>query len=287
MGKDAPSPPSIPSAGENLASTIELLLERGPEIRGLGFLDVLANLETLAQLAPAQAGVQLGFESEFGPQFRAAETQAGLETLMGQLSNVATISPLLQAAQQAAGPTTEAVRGTLGSQILTELQAGAGLDPGLRGEIEQAVRSAQTARGISFGAAPVAAEAFTLGSAGQQLRRQRQQAATQFLNTQASTQVSPFSLVAGAAARPLAQPQLPGGILPSVSGLIPNILTGERETGLLQAQQGFNLQQLNQPGGIGGALSGGLGAAGAAAAIPALAPFALPFAVLGATLGAR
>jgi len=287
MGKSkAPSPPVIPTSGEELAGVIDVLTERLPELQALQVADIIQNLAQQAQFVPAFAGLQLAQEAQLGGLQRAAQSEASRQSLAGQLFNIGALTPGIRQAEAFAFPETEALRTELGRQIGGELQAGAALDPELRREFQQQVRSAQTARGISFGAAPIAEEALFVGGRAAQLRRQRQEAAQNLIRLNAATQVSPFQFAAGFGGAPgapgaqLGQQQIPtGGI---AQQFLPQLQQQEAQRGLLRAQQGFNAAQL-APGGFlgqGGSLAGGAGlgavagAAGAGFPVIALASLA-------------
>lgn len=60
-------------------------------------------------------------------------------------------------------PNRTAIRDAQSSAILSDLQGGYGLPPGLARETEQSIRGAQAARGNSYGNAPISAEALYKG----------------------------------------------------------------------------------------------------------------------------
>ena len=265
----APKVPSIPTSGETLESVINVLSERLPELQSLQVADALQSLFLQQTFDPAQAELGLAQEARFGAPIRAAQAEATRQTAAGQIFNVASISPSLRQAEAIASPETEAIRGELTSQIGSELAAGTQLDPQLRRELQQQVRAAQTARGISFGAAPVAEEALFVGSRALQLRQQRQAAASNLIRLNAATQVSPFSLLGGGGAAPGAPgalgapqaPQAPGGGI--AQQFLPQLFGAEQQSGLLQSQLSFNAAQLAPTGvlGFGGSPAGAVGGA--------------------------
>jgi hypothetical protein len=75
------------------------------------------------------------------------------------------------------------VRNALGSQVEQGLKDGYSLGDGLSDQVEQDARAAQSARGNWYGPAPTADEAFQKASARINLYNQRQQAATNFLQS--------------------------------------------------------------------------------------------------------
>ena len=264
-GSSSPDQPAPISAGQNFGEAINVLLERGGELRNLAFLDQLGQIEQLRRLAPALANVNLDFESQFGPALRAQASEAQRQTRAGDIYNVASLSPGIRQAEAIADPMSAQIRNTLGQQTISELNAGASLDPGLRREVEQAIRGAQTARGITRGSAPVAAEAFSIGSRGEQLRRNRQQAASNFLGLQQSTQVNPFAFVAGQPVQQ-AQPQSlgQGQTLNSLPGLI----GATTDANNMNSQLAFNASQVGGGNGMVGALGGAAAGAYVGSTIP-------------------
>lgn len=93
----------------------------------------------------------LNLYREFAPQYAAINTKA----------------------LEKSDPQFTAGRKQLYGVVSNDLSAGAGLTPEMQGQIEQSVRGAQTARGNVLGNAPVAAEGFTTGAAGEALKEQR------------------------------------------------------------------------------------------------------------------
>lgn len=70
-------------------------------------------------------------------------------------------------------PEMTALLGELNTQAQSELGLGAQLDPSLRREVQQSVRSGQSARGLGYGPSDVYEEAMTTGSAGQAMQDRR------------------------------------------------------------------------------------------------------------------
>jgi hypothetical protein len=75
------------------------------------------------------------------------------------------------------------VRNALGAQVAQGLKDGYSLGDDLSSQVEQDARAAQTARGNWYGPAPTADEAFQKAGARLNLYNQRQQAATNFLQS--------------------------------------------------------------------------------------------------------
>jgi hypothetical protein len=252
-GGGGASAPVVPTAAENFADTIGTLIARSPEIRTMQFQDQLAALEAMRRLAPAQAEVGLNFESTYGPLLRASESEANRQSRAGEIYNIQQLGPLLRQAEQAYDPTAAAIRNQLGSDILSELQAGASLDPAMRRQFEQQVRRGQGARGISFGNAPISEEALYVGDRAQALRQQRQQAASNFLNMQAATTANPTQFVTGRQATMATPVQTNVG---STMGFFPQLNAQTVDANNLQSRLNYNAGQVGGGGTLGGTLSG-------------------------------
>ena len=223
---------------------------RAPEIKGPSdiFQDVLTTLtiakEQLTGLRKADVQRQIDILTEFAPQFQ--EQLTGLRDVQAQadIMRAARLAPQLREIED---PATRAVRGELGRQVQLELQRGDQLPPGVVRELQQGVRAGQAARGIRFGARPIAEEAFTRGLAAEQRAEQRrisrQQLALEFLRTQATTQVEPISTIQGLAAGAFQPVQLAQqrGLGASLLG---GLLGVSQQQAQLEAQTLFGAQQL-------------------------------------------
>lgn len=127
------------------------------------------QLQSLAEYAPQLAEAQLAYEKEYAPQFIAS-----------QLAN-----------QRAADPTYWAIRDAYGAQVQSDLANGNALSDAQRRQVDQSTRAAIAARGGSnAGYAPAAQEVLGEFLAGEGLKNQRQQAATNFLSMGANTPTS-------------------------------------------------------------------------------------------------
>ena len=84
-------------------------------------------------------------------------------------------------------PQTEELRNTIEQEALNQLRLGSTLGAEERRGYEQAVRSAQTARGNVFGLGPAVQEAANIGAAGEQRKLARYGAAQQFLGSGETT----------------------------------------------------------------------------------------------------
>lgn len=109
------------------------------------------TLGALQKLTPEQVALQQELLSKYGPQI--AASVRGIFTT----------------------PDSEKLSGELNRQATEELAAGSSLTPSLRRELEQYTRAGAASRGFGYGPNDLTEEVFTLGSAGQALKGQRQQ----------------------------------------------------------------------------------------------------------------
>ncbi len=205
---------------------------------------ILGSQEQLGQLRESDVQRQLDILREFAPQFEQQLTGLRDTRAQADLLRVAQLAPQLRELED---PQTRAIRQQLGQQVQTELSRGSALTPGEIRELQQGTRAASGARGIQFGARPIAEEAFTRGLAAQQRSEQRrvsrQQLAMEFLRTQATTQVEPIATVQN-----LASGATQSVNLANQQGFGENLLGGlfgaAQTQGNLQAQTQFGVQQL-------------------------------------------
>lgn len=123
----------------------------------------LWNLQSQAikEYAPQLAEAQLAYEKEYGPQFAALQAQN----------------------QRAADPTYWAIRDAYGGQVMDDLRNANSLSESQKRMVEQNSRAATAARGgSSAGYAPAAQEVLGEFLAGEGLKANRQNAATNFLS---------------------------------------------------------------------------------------------------------
>jgi hypothetical protein len=87
------------------------------------------------------------------------------------------------------------------------MAAGGRLDPAIRREYEQAVRSAQSARGRGFGPIDVYEEAFTVGQAAEARRAMAQNAMSQVLGLRAGLDPDVAAMILGRSSATAGNPQ--------------------------------------------------------------------------------
>lgn len=152
---------------------------------------IQANMDLSTKYGPEYNQMVIDLERQMAPEYSALQgEQFGRDI---EMTNK--FAPSLRAAVE--DPRTTAIRTALSSAIMGDLSLGSSLSPDMQREIEQSIRSGQSARGMIRGNAPVAAEAFAKGSAGQALKTQRQKAASDFLTQSASLDIDPFKALTG------------------------------------------------------------------------------------------
>lgn len=123
-------------------------------------------LDSYKEYAPQLAAAQLAYEKEYAPQFIAR-----------QLAN-----------QRQADPTYWAIRDALGAQVQNDLAQGNALSDAQARQVNQNIRASQAARGGNmYGASSAAQEVLGEFLAGEGLKTNRQNAASNFLNMGANS----------------------------------------------------------------------------------------------------
>lgn len=224
---------------------------------------------------PAQARLDFSIFEELLPELvNQYETQTAPGLARGeanarrisQEADIASIEDLGQQATEAAlaaNPRQRALIEALNDQALDEINAGASLDPSLRRETQQAVREAQADRGFGYGIGDIASEALFTGQVADDLRRRRQQFATNVVGVNAATTADPFMSIlgrsgvnpaAGIGLQGQAQSYNPGQVFDVHSPYANSIYAGNQN-----ATQNARIARANANSGI---IGGALGAVG-------------------------
>lgn len=109
------------------------------------------------------------------------------------------------AALRGADPTATALEDALAKQAMEGLSSGASLDPQLRDQVAQEVRSAQAARGFGFSGSDADVEGLFLGREANAMRQQRQGFATDVAARRRATTGDPFMAILGRPSSALSQ----------------------------------------------------------------------------------
>jgi hypothetical protein len=138
--------------------------------------DYNAAAKAMLKIAPKFAKQNFDLQSEYTPKYAQLATDTNEKFAPQNTQNY------LSAINQA-DPEFLKVRNALGAQVEQGLKDGYSLGDDLSDQVEQDARAAQTARGNWYGPAPTADEAFQKAGARLNLYNQRQQAATNFLQS--------------------------------------------------------------------------------------------------------
>lgn len=136
-----------------------------PEVPNLN-KEFLTGYSKELQFTPEALAIEHWLRGRYGH----ADQQAAVDLYRQYGPQYASITQqILNKADPLFNPARKQLYGT----VSNDLAAGSYLTPDMQAQIEQGVRGAQTARGNVLGNAPVAAEAFTKGAAGEGLKQQR------------------------------------------------------------------------------------------------------------------
>lgn len=259
-----PVPQKTPNAAQNYGNWLSGYTGQSDqrlaaELSDLGILNQMNQLYNQNQLdlsksmTPEYMNFLMDAQKQYGGQmndFYLAEAQR-----IGDAYRTASMDP--QAAK---------VLAALGDQTYTDLLAGGKLSGEENRQIEQAVRAAQISRGMTHGNSAEFQEAVEKTVGGQNLKAQRQNAASAFLQLQNQTQGDPLSYVmgnAGSAANGIFNPQ--GVNYQGVSSLTGQAMDMDNQANIAYNQLKYNVNALNQQRkdssrqGIGSILGMGLG----------------------------
>lgn len=150
-------------------------------------------LKTREVDAPAQRGLLDIFQNDIMPRYNDITSQSR----EAEIADVAKLGPSALAAFRAANPEQAALMSRLNSDAMSELDAGASLDPAMAREVAQGVRGAQSARGMGMGLNDMVQEAMARGSAGNALRQQRRANAAGMVQLNQATGMDPYMSILG------------------------------------------------------------------------------------------
>jgi len=208
MGKSVDSPPPR-DLGKEYRDTLEAQIDLAPELfaaesnpdygRGAeAQLDLSVLRDTIMGVNGQPGLIQL-YEEETIPGLARADAASRRIQQESDIQSIEELGPRATEAAKAANPQQQALIDELNAQAMSELQAGNQLDPGLARQTQQAIRTAQADRGMGFGIGDVSAEALFSGQAGENLKRQRQQFATNVVGINSATTADPFMAILGRA----------------------------------------------------------------------------------------
>lgn len=225
-GKKVKRPPTV---GQNLAQSLADIQKNQGTINAINEADLANAIEQFKKFAPEISESELDVLRKFGPLFQAENLESfnrAATDLQGQFDR--------------SNPLAAELRNTLLKEAITSLQNPTGLDPALQREVEQGIRSAQTARGTSGGNSAVSAEAFARGTVGEELRRNRINAAQNILRTNTATgfnqqQAVPFTNFSAPPGNTV------GGFNSQSANLFPGVFAAQADNNAVQS----NIEQFN------------------------------------------
>ena len=272
MGKEveAPDPRDL---GQEYRDTLEAQIDLAPDLfeaesnpdYGRSAYAAL-DLGILQQTMPEILAL---YEDETMPALARADAAGRRIQQEADIESLEQLAPRAVEAARAADPRQQALVDALNDQALAEIQAGTSLDPSLQRTTQQAIRQGQAARGMGYGVGDVAAEALYTGQVGEQLRRNRQQFATNVVGVNAATGADPFMAIlgrsgvnpaAGIGVQGQGQSMNPGQIFNPESPYASAVYAGNQN-----AQQNANIATANANSAILGGTIGALGRIGGAA----------------------
>lgn len=199
------------------------------------------NLQSLERVLYGSEGTP-GVVSQYRslvPEVQAMQRDANTAQRRQDIADVQNLGPEVQAAFRAANPQQTALLDELNNQTLSELQSGTSLDPTLRNDIENNLRSGAAVRGFGFGQPDAVAEAFSLGQAGQQMRATRQANARTMVGINQAANADPFSVLLGRSAAPTAA----GGVFSAGQGQ--SGMSGQTVGGMFDPFSGYGSDLAN------------------------------------------
>ena len=206
MGKDVDSPPPR-DVGKEYRETLQAQIDLAPDLFAAESnpeygrtAEAQLNLDVLRDTlkgVDGKPGLLQLYKEETIPALAEADAASRRIQQEADIASIEELGGRATAAAKAANPQQQALIDELNNQALAELQAGNQLDPELQRQTEQNIRTAQADRGMGFGVGDVASEALYAGQVGEQLKRQRQQFATNVVGVNSATTADPFMAILG------------------------------------------------------------------------------------------
>jgi len=157
----------------------------------------LRTLEQAMLGGEGQQGLLDMYANSINPRLSEMEAASSSAQRQADLYDVEQYGGRATEALLGADPYKKQISDELSRQALSELQAGATLDPSLRREVQQSYRQAATARGMAYSPSSAAEESYFTGLQAEQLRRSRQQFAQSALSQRQQITGDPFMQILG------------------------------------------------------------------------------------------
>ncbi len=149
------------------------------------------------------------------PQLTEFASQAASGQRERDVADVERLGGRATSALRSADPAAAALEDELAKQAMSQLSSGASLDPQMRDQVSQEVRSAQAARGFGFGGSDADVEGLFLGREANAMRQQRQDFASNVAARRRATTGDPFMAILG---RPSSVPGMTGSVMGQAAG---------------------------------------------------------------------
>ena len=191
----------------------------------------LRTLEQAMLGSEGQQGLLDMYANRINPRMSEIEAASSTAQRQSDLSDVEQYGGRATEALLGADPYKKQISDELSRQALSELQAGATLDPSLRREVQQGYRQAATARGMAYSPSSAAEEAYFTGLQAEQLRRSRQQFAQGALAQRQQLTGDPFMQILGRPGQAFQSAQGFGGQGMGMAQTAPRLFSPESQYG--------------------------------------------------------
>lgn len=145
---------------------------------------------------PAQQGMLDYYQNEVGPQLSAIQAQSNTASRTADINDIQSLGPEVLAALRHANPEQTALRDELYSQRKEALDAN-GVSHWEKHQLEQNIRSSQSARGFGNGGNDAAAESYYVTANDYQRRQQSQADAAGMIGLDQSLYGDPYLQITG------------------------------------------------------------------------------------------
>lgn len=238
MGTKVAAPPPRDYAKET-KDTLQTQIDLAPDLYGAESSDEygqpaytrlgLKSLEQALLGGEGQRGLLELYANYVNPAMSGMEAEADKYRRSSDLRDVEEYGGRATAALLGADSYKKELSDELSRQALSELQAGATLDPSLRREVQQGYRQAATARGMAYNPSSAAEEAYFSGLQAEQLRRSRQQFAQGALAQRQQLTGDPFMQILGRPGQAFAAGQGFGGQGMAIGQTAPRLFSPESQ----------------------------------------------------------
>jgi hypothetical protein len=180
-----------PNYSESTDEMLKALLQYNPQL-------VEQNWNAYSGYAPKEAALSYDLASQYIPLYQELARKGRTADRGADISDVLSLAPSLQGIRAASErPEMGQLRNTLFSQIMGELASGTKLAPEQDRMLNEEIRSAQMARGLSGGTGAANRESVRKALEGMNLQTQRQEKAKSLMSMEQSQAPDPFLTILG------------------------------------------------------------------------------------------